>query len=286
MAKQLWEQLHSQDIDASKFDAGSDIHKLLTATPETIDTVVHQIASDPQHGFFNPDGTSAVIRPTDVLTIGANGQVLLMTPDDVIAHAPVGGPTTPSYRPEMSSTVERPLLSPDGIVPPDTSAAALEDQDLGTPVETPEAESPEAPPLQEVKLVSPESITTVDLTGAQDLASQEVSEASAVRETITNQFGLTIPTTEPHIYADPGAEHMFVYGGLPAERAESILEYLTNNPNKVIFSADDSGKYRIPWYLVEGKAVPGAPVHTSGFLGFFKSFMTAPGPEEFEKLIK
>jgi hypothetical protein len=242
MAKQLWEQLHSQDIDASKFDAGSDIHKLLTATPETINEVVHRIASDPQHGFFNPDGTSAIIRPTDVLTIGANGQVLLMTPDDVIAHAPVGGPTTPSYHPEMSSTVERLPLSPDGIVPPDTSAAALEDQDLGTSVETPEAGSPEdAPPLQEVKLVSPESITTVDLTGAQDLAetpatSETLPSAPTIEhmEEFINQNKLPIDPLQGHVFQDKSGA-LLAYGNDFGARFDAAQEFARANPNTSVW---------------------------------------------------
>lgn len=101
-----------------------------------------------------------------------------------------------------------------------------------------------------------------------------------------DQLDFNTLSAEPHIYADSGGEHLFAYGGSITEKMDTILKYLTENPGKVVYSADDNGAHRIPWYLAEGKAVPGEPIRTSGFLGFGSSFMEAPNPEEFVKVIK
>ena len=102
---------------------------------------------------------------------------------------------------------------------------------------------------------------------------------------IINEHGIEIPTAVPNIYADAEG-HLFAHGGSIEEKIETIQKFLTENPDKVIYGTDDSGKYRIPWSLYEGHALPGEPVRTGGFLGFGSSFMDAPKPEEFVKKIK
>ncbi len=283
MMKRLWEDPRMANLKAEDYfkpgvppEQQSDIYKLLTADATKIDTVVHQIAADPEHGFFNPDGTSVRIDPSAHLSIDTDGQLHLAD-----------------------------AMHPEGVV------NAAESMRVMPPLhpEAPAVSGAEAP-LPSEEIVSPEPIQPVDLTHAQDAAAvgQPTHEGSILHDSQgqavidsqgspihtgtleaspdTNIFGLKVPLTEPHIYTDLGAVHTFVYGGSPVERAKSILEYLTQNPNKVVFAADDSGKYRIPWHLVEGKVTPGAPVQTSGFFGFFSSFMKAPEPDEFEKLIK
>jgi hypothetical protein len=158
-----------------------------------------------------------------------------------------------------------------------------------TPVEVAPS-APEAPIEPAIEVSSPEHITTIDLTHEQDLAAQKLAEAAQTNvaeqaHSIVNSFGIEVPVTEPHTYAD-AAKHVFVYGGSPVEQAKSIGEYLTKNPEGTIFGTDNDGKYRIPWQLVNGELVPGRPVRTSGFFGFFSSFMAAPTPEEFESIIK
>lgn len=159
----------------------------------------------------------------------------------------------------------------EGIVPPDTSTAALEDQEIVPAQE----ETPAYPPLEEVKLVSPEPL-------------QEANMAQA-HEIITNHFGLEVPTAEAHLYADAGAKQVLVFGGSHAERMDAMLHYLKENPAQEVYGADPSGKYRVPWHLVDGEVTPaGMPVRTGGFLGtgFGSTEMKPPGPEEFAKIIR
>lgn len=104
-------------------------------------------------------------------------------------------------------------------------------------------------------------------------------------EFIRNAVGLDVPTFEPHIYAD-SSDRLFVYGGTNQDRAKAVLEYLNANPNKTVYSADDNGEVRVPWFLRDGQITPGAPVRTSGFFGFGASAAQAPEPDEFVKIIK
>ncbi len=122
-----------------------------------------------------------------------------------------------------------------------------------------------------------------------------------------NGSGVEINISEPHIYASHAAgsvapvpgqgidvmnmptaqpERLFVYGGDPAGRAETIAQYLSQHHDKIVYAADSNNEHRIPWHWADGKVVPGTPVRTSGFLGFFASFMKAPTPDELGKLIK
>lgn len=246
MVKRLWEELQTKHLDPSRYAPDSDVHRLLTTDANSIDKVVHQIAADSSHGFFNADGTSVRINLDSHMTVNADGNIQL---DDMV-KAPEGAPTTPPYHPET------PVLAVSSEEAPASAASSPPIETIAAGADAGSAAPPESAVDEQSNVPTP------------------------------NQFGLTIPTTESHLYADPGSKHLFVYGGSPAERANAILEYLTKNPQSVVFSADDSGKYRIPWYLVEGKMTPGAPMRTSGFFGFFSSFMKAPEPEEFEKIIK
>lgn len=247
MMKRLWEEL-PEDLDANKFPEGSDIRRLLEADASSIDRVVHQIAADPSHGFYNADGTSVRIELGSQMTVNADGNIQL---DDIV-KAPEDAPTTSAYHPEGPSVSEVPPLSAEEtIAVPDDSFLRDNEGNVvydgeGNPVHTGTYETPLG----------------------------------------TNEFGLTIPADEPHIYADAGDAHLFVYGGSPAEQAETIQTYLAAHPNGIIYGTDDTGTYRIPFHLLEGKVTAGLPVRTSGFLGFFSSWMKAPGPDEFAKIIK
>ena len=95
MMKRLWEEL-PEDLDVNKFPEGSDIRQLLEADASSIDRVVHQIAADPEHGFFNADGTSVRINLDSHMTINADDNIQL---DDMV-KAPESAPTTPAYYPE------------------------------------------------------------------------------------------------------------------------------------------------------------------------------------------
>ncbi len=105
-AAEIWKQ----HIDPNTIaDKNSDLYKLVTANEQTIDGVVHRIATD--HHFYNADGTSIAIDPNAHITIGADHQVHI---DDPTLHrlnptqqdfvqAPEHTPTpTPPYHPEAA----------------------------------------------------------------------------------------------------------------------------------------------------------------------------------------
>ncbi|MFA6519750.1 MAG: hypothetical protein WCT41_02925 [Candidatus Paceibacterota bacterium] len=318
MVKRVWEQLQDKHIDPSTYAEGSDIRRLLEADAQSIDKVVHQIAADSTHGFFNADGTSVRIDVGAHMTIGADGQIHL----GEVVQAPAGAPVTPAFHPEAgapsaeSLTKVTPAEAAEGIVITETSAEPFEAAEPFTaPIETPVAqpEVPVAPaeapsaekiqPLPEKEIVSPEPVATIDRTDAPEFVSEphaetppaNAAEAAATQAPvpvveqgfISNQLGLKIPVAEPHIYTSPDGA-LFAYGGSPTERLGAITEYLKQNPGKVVISGDSSGENRIPWGLVDGKLVPGKMMQTRGFLGLglFTTWMKPPEPDEFKQLIK
>jgi hypothetical protein len=94
MMKRMWEQLQEKHLDPNNYAEGSDIRQLLEADAGSIDNVVHRLAADPQHGFFNADGTSVHINPDAHMTIDADGNINL----NGAIHSPEGATITPSYQ--------------------------------------------------------------------------------------------------------------------------------------------------------------------------------------------
>lgn len=329
MAKQLWKQLHDQaavkGLDprsyADKFPEQSDIWRLLKADSHSINKVVHDIASDPQHGFFRPDGTSVVIGADAHMTISADGQIHIFNQDHAydFIQAPADAATTPALH--IEAPVASPALAPDAAVPtpdnqsnvswigahgepipggPDHSVHMDENGNIvpthvtqGTSVdhapsaaETAPATHAPAPAVEPV--IKHDDGLLKDGSGdvVHDSEGQPVHTGSYEPPIGVNKFGIEVPTTQPHLYADVGAKHILAFGGSPIERSKMILEYLKQNPDKLVWSADNNGTYRIPWHLVDGVAKPELPVRTSGFFGFFSSFMKAPNPDEFKEVIK
>lgn len=326
MMKDMWrglQELKEQGLDASKYPEGSDIRRLLEANPQSIDKIVHQIATDSSHGFFKPDGTSVQINLGDEMSINDDGYIRL---NDMI-QAPKGAPVTGVYPPERVAGIRPTVVSPvqglggearletsqaqqtvaeqspasgaapapaesiewksrDGTVWRDGSGNPIQSESFTVqPAPTPEVSVPAeaVSPAAEMPATSlptetipvQESLPTVDLT-------QNQPEQTSV---IQNSFGLSIPTAEAHVYADSGGQNV-VFGGSPEAKMRVISEYLTQNPDKVVFTSDDTGEYRIPVRLVAGELTADAPVRTSGLLGFFSTFMKAPEPDELAKLIK
>ncbi|MDP1689806.1 MAG: hypothetical protein Q8L52_01205 [bacterium] len=286
MLQDLMKQL--PDTRPEGLNPKSDLARLFDAKADPGE--IHRLAID--HDFFK--GGSVRIDPSAQMTI-INGELKFtdaLHPEGVInaasdmritAEAPAedlaqqrqevldrlmsqanAELAAPSVAPEV--VAER-AAAPEALVPPFVAEH---------PFVSPTGEEPAS---TDIELGQPEGQPAYDLTQEQALHEQEIG---------LNKFNLSIPIAEPHIYADTGAAHLFVYGGSPAERTSAILKHLTENPTKIIFSADDSGKYRISWHLVEGKVVHGAPMHTSGLFGsgLFSSFMKPPEPDDLEKLIK
>ncbi len=294
MMKRLWEDLHTKGVELpANANPESDLARLLAADEDSIDKLVHEIASDSKHQFFRADGSSVLITPDAQMTIGARGELFLSDAGRELQVAPAHVAVTPTAF--TIPHVESPAPTPEALdLYFGTQSAApqeinpltgLVNEQTPAPVETamPHTIAPE-------QIVSPEPVKTVDLTPAQDVANQGTAEAvrAPIMEphSVVNSFGVEVPAAVPHLYAD-SANRIFAYGGSPVERGKMILDYLIKNPDKIIYAADDNGEHRIPWHLVDGKVVPsGAPVQTTGFLGFFREFMKAPGPDEFEKVIK
>lgn len=106
MAKRLWEQLQTQNLDANKFAEGSDMRRLLEATPQDIDKVVHDIAKE--HGLFKTEGnlagSSVQINLGDKLTFNADGS-LEVSNGQTYVNAPEGARVTLPYAPESPVAV-------------------------------------------------------------------------------------------------------------------------------------------------------------------------------------
>lgn len=260
MIKNIWQQLRDQNITApADLDPNSDLAKLLNADEKTIGSVAHRIASDTEggRGFFNEvTGESVRIDPQARLSIGADHQLHFSDPDhpDIIdATEKLAARTTPKFPPETPVTHTEAPTEPTDIQP-------------------------------DHAIIKNETITD-------DYASYgaETSDTGAVTpESIVNEHGLTVMTSEPHIYADEGAKHLFVYGGSAEEKAALVGEYFRDpaHAEDVVYSPDANNTHRIALRMVNGEVVAGTPVRTKGFLGFFSSFMEAAEPDEFRKIIQ
>ena len=113
--KRLWEQLQEKGLDPDQYAEGSDIRRPLEADASSIDRVVHQIAADPSHGFFNADGTNVLISSDSHMTINADGNIQL---DDIV-KASEDAPTTSAYYLERGRLFPTPpLLRLKKVLPP------------------------------------------------------------------------------------------------------------------------------------------------------------------------
>jgi len=284
MTKQIWEQLHDPEKHFTlppNTDPNSDIAKLFAADESSVDAVVHQIAADPQHGFFNADGTSVQINPTDRLFIAADGQVRIVTPDYSNVSALENAPMTSQYPSEALAVHSVPVV-------PETPIAPIPATETIPVVETPVAPAQNAEmPVDSTEAAVQAESSVSPVVGPAEAPDTVAVETPAMHENIVvNSSGFEIPTDEPHFYTDADNKHILVYGGSPSEKMKAIGEYIANNQDKIVYSADANGEHRIPWYVSDGKLVAGAPVHTKGLFGFFKSFMGAPEPDELKSLIK
>ena len=142
---------------------GSDIRRLLEADASSIDRVVHQIAADPEHGFFNADGTNVLISSDSHMTINADGNIQL---DDIV-KASEDAPTTPVYHFETSAVsdapplpVEESIVASDDSVLRDNEGNVVYDGE-GNPVHTGTYE-----PLASETPVPVESATQPEVLGA------------------------------------------------------------------------------------------------------------------------
>ncbi|MEK7144860.1 MAG: hypothetical protein AAB794_03330 [Patescibacteria group bacterium] len=293
MAKRMWGQLQTLNLNPDNYDKNTDIYKLLTADEKSINDVVHDIATKPS-GYFRPDHTSFQIDLGSSMTINSEGNLQI----DSNVIAPPNAPFTPVYPPEAPA-FKAPLGPndvPQEVIPPEMPIR----QPIAT-VYAPAAEGytptyvgAEPPAVQNV--VAEQAAAAVTPTSAPEGSVLRTGDGEVVRTTegAPVQVGAAevvpsfeISPTVPHIYGDEGAKHLLVYGGSPAEQGEVIKQHLIANPRSVVFGTDPSGVYRIPYSLgPDGQMTVGNAARTSGFLGFGSSWMKPPGPDELKQLIK
>jgi hypothetical protein len=258
MAKRMWEgleELKQQGFDGSQIKPGSDMEKLFNADASNIDKVVHEIASDPERGFYKPDGSSVRIDLGSKMTIDSDGNIKL---NDVV-KAPENSPITP------------PVSADDvGVRPP--------------PPEIRELFSDTSNPLEVGEIPVREPLATVDVTTEPPLQSPEASVAS---QEIVNQAGLHIPTNEARIYAgEKGVATVF--GGTFEAQESAIKAYLSDpsNANGIVHSASANGNQTIEWQRSpDGKVMSVGPVEERNWLGF-RVWKKAPDIDQLQKLLK
>ncbi len=257
MAKRLWEQLQDKGLDPTQYAEGSDIRRLLEADAKSIDTVVHQIAADPAHGFFNPDGTSVLIDSDSHMTINAEGNI--QVGDAVMA--PENAPTTPAYP------------------PPEAPSAAEAFPVHGEPAPLP---SVEVPPYE----VAPALEPTVEQTSPQEETAVRSEVIAETPTFLTKVDGVLIDPQTPAIYeaqSPSGEKYLTAYGGSDEERFKLIQDYLARPENQ-----DQSIRFvhEVPSMLGSQTRVDeiGAGTNagkTSWFIDFFKKPIPPPSPSTF-----
>lgn len=210
----------------------------------------------------------------------------LPPPPEVSASSPeaVAAPATPEILEGQNADIddETRRKALEFVTPSSPEAPASEINPLTGLVD----EQPPAP----VETIIPNPVSPMDIEIQQPTEPPQIDviqnpETPAV-SIDTSAPQLEVSTTEPHLYVGTEAGDVFVYGGASTEQTGAILKYLTENPKATVYGADANG-HRVPWNLiVEGKVVSGTPVQTAGIFGLFKSFMDAPKPDEFAKIIK
>lgn len=254
MMKRLWEQLQEKHIELPKnANPDSDLAQLLRADEKTIDGVVHRLAQDNE--FFKGDGTSAHINLDSKLTIDTKGQIWL---DHENILAPEDAPVTPAYHAEVPAPEAASTMIGNEV---DVTSEQATPTSAGSELAVPTAEG------QEIQ-VPVESHET----------------PASIENFIVNKYDLSIPTEEPHIYANE-AKSLFVYGGSPEEKAKMIKEYLQAHQDAVIY-AEGAKATRVPWYITQGVIITeGNPVSERGLFGAIFN-MKAPSPDDLKELVK
>ncbi|MHB0865497.1 MAG: hypothetical protein ACYC1Y_01150 [Minisyncoccota bacterium] len=263
MLKQLWQQLQEKHITLpASANPDSDLARLLSADSKSINSVVHQIASDPRHAFFHADGSSVAIQPDAQMTIDAQGELHLATPGHDYLSAPAHAPVTPPPHPEVSATVaphpeasasvtETPLPTVSHEVTP--AAGGLHEQPPA-PIETAVPSSVH----EQGYLVDSRGVPVVDSqgtpvhTGSYEASHENtpspVEHAAPTPETAThapsvsvehaasfvNNNGVPIDPTQGHVFQDVTGV-MQAYGNDFAARFDAAQEFVKAHHNAVVW---------------------------------------------------
>lgn len=272
MMKRMWEQLQEKGLDADQYPEGSDIRQLLEANKDTVDGVVHRLAADQDHSFFNADGTSVQIDPGAHMTIDADGNITIGDAmHDTAMHAPEGATTTPAYHAEASVEGGGDSSVPGGeggnIETSQESGAAPEDDH--TPKEAREKlkkmindffnekePSPDTRVHSSIQIPTDEAVATPDTvspdtSGAfynaqpqppiEDHATTappqpEASHAPAPETShfVVNAHGLSVDPDHANAYLDTQGNHI-IYGGSLDDRAEIAKQLIAKDHSAMVF---------------------------------------------------
>jgi len=284
MVKRLWEQMHEQNVALpSPADPDSDFGRLFEATPETIDKVVHDIASNPDHGFFNADGTSVQINLGDHISIGESGQIEL----NGAVHSTADAHFTSVYAPEVHAEAPEALPTHSSQEELDALQRKAEEAKLDSASSDLSDIKPKVVTLPTIE--EPANYHTVP-TATVSTEAYPLTPAEQIPVTyVENHFGIHVQMNEPHIYSSSDGKDLFVYGGSIDDQARAIDSYLKENPEKAVYGASNDGVDRIRYSLgAEGTKNAEQVMKESFWARFFSgnAFMSAPQPDELEQLIK
>lgn len=256
MAKRMWEQAQHFDPAQLKEQYGedSDIYKLATTDAAHIDQFVHQLAADPEHGFYKPDGSSVRIDVGSHMSIDSDGDIQI---GDAV-EAPENAPETAPLPAISSSEVGVPdgteeLAKDQSYVPPLSEAADAK-------LDTSEISSiPEPAPLESIEEMH-EPVESVDID-----ASNPPPLPVEHPDNFINANNLAINPSEGHIYQD-GNGAMLAYGNSFEQRLAVAQEFAKNTPGASIWVQAEkpmlvSGEWH-PWVF---------EVKNSNIGGFFNS---------------
>ncbi|HUQ30203.1 MAG TPA: hypothetical protein VM103_01645 [Candidatus Paceibacterota bacterium] len=291
MAKDLRTALLTTGKSATDYPEGSDARSLLEAkTDAKVWAIAHRIAEE--HGFAR--GNATLVPVFEHSTMRADAQGHLLFNQGGISHADAEAPAHPRTHvahiplPKTEAAPQTKVVERDygfsthqeriPIDAPDTSQAHPVSPIESTPVasDVPEVHT-DATRTAEAAVPnhSAESMKTIEVTPA---AAPSVSEY------------LLAHSKESHIYSNGAADldkRLYVYGGSVNEQADKIEAYLKAHKDSVVYGTDESGKYRVPYYMsLDGKVVAAMPERTSGVFGFFSTWKPAPGPKELVSVVE
>ena len=260
MMKRAWEELQERHLDASAYPEGSDIRTLLEATDKNIDQVVHRIASDNAHGFFNTDGTSVEIAKSGHLAFNADGNLAFGDATHAAAvHAPEGAHLTAPYSAHETAIPEK----LEGIAPGDYPAPEAPISIESTPPVA-EVVAPTDVPAAPIEhaVATPDTNVLHDgyggvvtdgsgnpvHTGAYEASTAPVPHTPAIEhnaiptpEAITanlhefvNQHQVAIDPLQGHVFQDQGGSAL-AYGNDYAARLEAAKEFARAHPGTPIW---------------------------------------------------
>lgn len=276
MLKEMWRRLHDNPPNLEHMSHNSDLYKLATADANSIGAVAHQIAADPSHGFFNPDGSSAIIRPDDALAFNDHGQAVIMTDNNYVGvHTPPGVGFRHPVHTEVSAPAPEPPLAHETLpstehTPTIDAATHPGAEQPPAPVETahatpaPPPPPPSTPPEPAVWHSSDGSVVTTGdgsplQTGlnappahVEAPISAPLGEPPPVPIEFTapfaNQAGVQIDPTHAHVFADTNGA-LLSYGNDYGERLALAQEYVAAHHDAAVWvQAEKTVSYDGAWH--------------------------------------